>query len=214
MIDRLLAFSVHQRWLVMIAVLMMGAFGVWNFTRLPIDAVPDITQCPGSDQYQRAGLLATGGGAAHHVPDRDGDGRPAEPREHALAVALWPQPGHRRVQGRHGHLFRAPARQRTRPAGEGLAADRHRDGDGTGLHRPRRDLHVHGRGEGGGEERRRQALHAERPADRAGLDHQASAPQRAGGQRGQHHRRLREAVPRASGSGQADGLPSELPRRR
>jgi cobalt-zinc-cadmium resistance protein CzcA len=43
MIDRLLAFSVHQRWLVMIAVLMMGAFGVWNFTRLPIDAVPDIT---------------------------------------------------------------------------------------------------------------------------------------------------------------------------
>ncbi|MCX7320735.1 MAG: efflux RND transporter permease subunit, partial [Hyphomicrobiales bacterium] len=43
MIDKLLSFSVHQRWLIMIGVLMMGAFGVWNFTRLPIDAVPDIT---------------------------------------------------------------------------------------------------------------------------------------------------------------------------
>ena len=43
MIDKILSFSVTQRWLVMIGVLIMGAFGVWNFTRLPIDAVPDIT---------------------------------------------------------------------------------------------------------------------------------------------------------------------------
>jgi len=43
MIDAILSFSVRQRWLVMIGVLMMGAFGAWNFTRLPIDAVPDIT---------------------------------------------------------------------------------------------------------------------------------------------------------------------------
>ncbi|NEW87284.1 CusA/CzcA family heavy metal efflux RND transporter [Rhodopseudomonas sp. WA056] len=43
MIDRILAFSVRQRWLVMIGALMMAAFGAWNFTRLPIDAVPDIT---------------------------------------------------------------------------------------------------------------------------------------------------------------------------
>ncbi|PZA12588.1 CusA/CzcA family heavy metal efflux RND transporter [Rhodopseudomonas palustris] len=43
MIDKVLAFSVRQRWLVMIGVLMMAAFGAWNFTRLPIDAVPDIT---------------------------------------------------------------------------------------------------------------------------------------------------------------------------
>lgn len=43
MIDRLLAFSIRQRWLVMLAVLGVAALGVWNFTRLPIDAVPDIT---------------------------------------------------------------------------------------------------------------------------------------------------------------------------
>jgi cobalt-zinc-cadmium resistance protein CzcA len=43
MIDGILSFAIRQRWVVMIGVLAMGAFGVWNFTRLPIDAVPDIT---------------------------------------------------------------------------------------------------------------------------------------------------------------------------
>ncbi|MCL8384567.1 efflux RND transporter permease subunit [Xanthobacter aminoxidans] len=43
MIDAILAFSIRQRWLVVLACLMVGAFGAWNFTRLPIDAVPDIT---------------------------------------------------------------------------------------------------------------------------------------------------------------------------
>jgi len=43
MIDALLAFSVRQRWLVVLFALAAGAFGAWNFTRLPIDAVPDVT---------------------------------------------------------------------------------------------------------------------------------------------------------------------------
>jgi heavy metal efflux system protein len=43
MIDGILSFSIRQRWLVMIGVLAMAGFGAWNFTRLPIDAVPDIT---------------------------------------------------------------------------------------------------------------------------------------------------------------------------
>ena len=43
MIDAILAFSIRQRWLVMIVVFAAAAFGAWNFTRLPIDAVPDIT---------------------------------------------------------------------------------------------------------------------------------------------------------------------------
>ncbi|WP_431203212.1 efflux RND transporter permease subunit [Bradyrhizobium betae] len=43
MIDGILSFAIRQRWLVMIAVLAMAGFGAWNFTRLPIDAVPDIT---------------------------------------------------------------------------------------------------------------------------------------------------------------------------
>ena len=42
-ITAIIAFSIRQRWLVLFAVLAVGAIGAWNFTRLPIDAVPDIT---------------------------------------------------------------------------------------------------------------------------------------------------------------------------
>ena len=43
MLSRLIALSISQRWLVVLAALAMAALGVLNFTRLPIDAVPDIT---------------------------------------------------------------------------------------------------------------------------------------------------------------------------
>lgn len=43
MIDALLGFSVRQRWLVVLFALAAGTFGAWNFTRLRIDAVPDVT---------------------------------------------------------------------------------------------------------------------------------------------------------------------------
>ncbi len=43
MINAVVAVSIRQRWLIIIAALGMAALGVWNFTRLPIDAVPDIT---------------------------------------------------------------------------------------------------------------------------------------------------------------------------
>jgi cobalt-zinc-cadmium resistance protein CzcA len=42
-IDRLINFAVHQRWLVMALVAGFIAFGVVEYQRLPIDAVPDIT---------------------------------------------------------------------------------------------------------------------------------------------------------------------------
>ncbi|AXK81222.1 CusA/CzcA family heavy metal efflux RND transporter [Pseudolabrys taiwanensis] len=43
MLDALLAFSIRQRWLVLAVTLAVAAFGAYSFTRLPIDAVPDIT---------------------------------------------------------------------------------------------------------------------------------------------------------------------------
>jgi len=43
MIERLLLFSIRRRWIVLIATFAMAAFGLYNYTRLPIDAVPDIT---------------------------------------------------------------------------------------------------------------------------------------------------------------------------
>jgi heavy metal efflux system protein len=43
MIDRIINFAIQRRWLVMVAVLGFVAFGVYEYRRLPIDAVPDIT---------------------------------------------------------------------------------------------------------------------------------------------------------------------------
>jgi cobalt-zinc-cadmium resistance protein CzcA len=43
MFERILRFSIEQRWLVMLAVLGMSALGVFSYKKLPIDAVPDIT---------------------------------------------------------------------------------------------------------------------------------------------------------------------------
>jgi len=43
MFERILRFAIVQRWLVMLGVLAMAGLGVYNYSRLPIDAVPDIT---------------------------------------------------------------------------------------------------------------------------------------------------------------------------
>ena len=43
MLEGILRFAIHRRWLVLLAVLCMAALGVYNYQRLPIDAVPDIT---------------------------------------------------------------------------------------------------------------------------------------------------------------------------
>ncbi|MDM0009612.1 CusA/CzcA family heavy metal efflux RND transporter [Variovorax sp. J22G73] len=43
MFERIIGFSIAQRWLVLLAVLGMAALGIYSYQKLPIDAVPDIT---------------------------------------------------------------------------------------------------------------------------------------------------------------------------
>ncbi|MCS0632800.1 CusA/CzcA family heavy metal efflux RND transporter [Telluria mixta] len=43
MFEQLIAFAIARRWLVVLAVLALAGLGVVNYQRLPIDAVPDIT---------------------------------------------------------------------------------------------------------------------------------------------------------------------------
>ena len=43
MFERIIRFAIAQRWLVMLATLALIGLGVYNYQRLPIDAVPDIT---------------------------------------------------------------------------------------------------------------------------------------------------------------------------
>ena len=43
MLETLIAFSIRHRWLMLLLTLGLAALGGWSFTRLPIDATPDIT---------------------------------------------------------------------------------------------------------------------------------------------------------------------------
>ena len=43
MIERILKFAIAQRWVVLATTLGLAVFGAYNYQRLPIDAVPDIT---------------------------------------------------------------------------------------------------------------------------------------------------------------------------
>ena len=43
MLTRIIDFSIRHRWLVLLCTIGLAALGVYNFSRLPIDAVPDIT---------------------------------------------------------------------------------------------------------------------------------------------------------------------------
>jgi cobalt-zinc-cadmium resistance protein CzcA len=43
MLARIIGFSIRQRWFVLVIVALLCAIGAWSATKLPIDAVPDIT---------------------------------------------------------------------------------------------------------------------------------------------------------------------------
>ena len=133
--------------------------------------------------------------------------RAAAPRVDALALALRAVAGDGRLRGRHRHLLRAPARRTSAsrrcasqlPPGVEPAMGPIATGLGeifmwTVESDARRD------------EARRHAVHADGSAHDPGLDHQAAAPHRARRHRGQHDRRLREAVPRHARPGEARRL--------
>ncbi|MGH8459404.1 MAG: efflux RND transporter permease subunit, partial [Nevskiales bacterium] len=43
MIDALIRLSIERRWVVLFLVVVVAGFGIYSYQRLPIDAVPDIT---------------------------------------------------------------------------------------------------------------------------------------------------------------------------
>src|SRR5450830_492409 len=55
MFERLIRFAIEQRWLVMLAVAAMAGLGIYNYQKLPIDAVPDITNVQVQINTQSAG---------------------------------------------------------------------------------------------------------------------------------------------------------------
>ncbi|MDO8141476.1 MAG: CusA/CzcA family heavy metal efflux RND transporter [Candidatus Brocadiales bacterium] len=43
MLERILKFSIHHRWVVLMATLAVAVLGLYNYQKVPIDSVPDIT---------------------------------------------------------------------------------------------------------------------------------------------------------------------------
>src|SRR6187401_3136725 len=43
MIDKLIKYSIEHSWITFLGVLFLAILGIYNYQRLPIDAVPDIT---------------------------------------------------------------------------------------------------------------------------------------------------------------------------
>jgi len=41
MLETIIRTSIQRATLILVAIVMISALGVWNFTKLPIDAVPD-----------------------------------------------------------------------------------------------------------------------------------------------------------------------------
>ncbi|MGQ4582507.1 CusA/CzcA family heavy metal efflux RND transporter [Lysobacter sp. F60174L2] len=43
MLEKIVRFSIHHRWMMLVLTLGLIGVGIWSFTKLPIDATPDIT---------------------------------------------------------------------------------------------------------------------------------------------------------------------------
>jgi cobalt-zinc-cadmium resistance protein CzcA len=69
MFEKLIRAAIEHRWLVLLAVIGMAAVGVFNYQKLPIDAVPDITNVQVQINTPSAGVLAAGDRATGDLPD-------------------------------------------------------------------------------------------------------------------------------------------------
>ncbi len=71
MLEHILQFSIKNRWLILLLTAMAAAMGVYSINKLPIDAVPDITNNQVQINIACAVAVAHRGREAGHVPDRE-----------------------------------------------------------------------------------------------------------------------------------------------
>ena len=75
MLEKIIDLSIRNRWLVIIAVTAMAALGVYNYFRLPIDAVPDITNVQVQINTEAPGYSPLEAEQRMTFPIENGDGR-------------------------------------------------------------------------------------------------------------------------------------------
>ena len=125
MLERIIRSAVAHRWLVLLLVLGVSALGVWSYARLPIDAVPDITNVQVQINTEAPGYSPLESEQRITFPVETALAGLAATAVHALDLAIRPLAGHRGVRRRHRHLLRAPAgRRATATGGDAAAAGR------------------------------------------------------------------------------------------
>ena len=137
MIGYILSFSVRYRWMVVLIALAAAGVGLWSLTKLPIDAVPDIT----NNQVQINAV-------APSLSPTDVERQVTFPIETALAGI--PGLEYTRSLSRNGfaqvtaifeetneYLLRTAAGQRASRRGAADAPTRRRAADGSDRHRAR-----------------------------------------------------------------------------
>ena len=112
MLDYLVARSVRHRWLVLLAVAALAAFGAFNYQRLTIDAVPDITNVQVQINTEAPGYSPLE--AEQRITFAIETAMAGLPRlDYTRSVSRY---GLSQVTvvfaGRHRHLLRAPASRR------------------------------------------------------------------------------------------------------
>ena len=123
MINRLLSFSIQAHWPVVLLTLFVAAYGCYELTRLPLDALPDITNKQVMINYA-APALGPEDIEKHHVPDRDRDFGAGRRRKHAVVFAQRLRPGHRHLPGERQPLLHAPAGRRAATPGQAQSPSR------------------------------------------------------------------------------------------
>ena len=77
MLGSILKFSIERSKLILVFVLAIAALGAWNFTKLPIDAVPDITNVQVVINTEGCGLYAVRSGTKSYFSIGNCTGRSA-----------------------------------------------------------------------------------------------------------------------------------------
>ena len=96
MLDQIIKLSILRRDVVLFAVLLVAGLGVWNFSRLTIDAVPDITNVQVVINTCTR-LYAFRSRATRHLSSRECHGRYSTHDRNPFILPLRPVTDHRGI---------------------------------------------------------------------------------------------------------------------
>jgi hypothetical protein len=212
MLERILSFSIKQRWLVLLASLGIALLGAYNYNLLPIDAVPDITNVQVQINTEAPGYSPL-----------EAEQRITFPVE--TAMAGLPNLDYTRSLSRYGlsqvtvvfkdgtdifwarNLINERIQEAKSKLPPGVEVAMGPIATGLG------EIYMFTVEAKAGAKTADGKAYTPMDLRRGGLDHQTPTPQSARCRRGEHHRRFREAISRHAASRQTARLRFEFARR-